>query len=250
MYNQHCTTAPMDQSTPIRPLPRITGQLDNEAVLRDLGIEASLWNIRSVALGKSLVASVHVTLRGDMTYRVCTDRETGWTERVSVGISGVYCSCKEWRSHHCIKHDYDFADPDWLCPHGAAVLLRLGRSQTYSDWESLQRLGRSSQTKLLNKRSVHNAHEPKSETPDHGHNRRAFYAVLGKNHLHKLAGVGLDFDMVVEGYRRRFGVVSLSQINEQSWAIAAAEMQAAVKDKSLLEQKAAELKSYLLGGAA
>lgn len=219
-------------SSPIRPLPPIAGQLDNEAVLVDLRIEASLWNMSAVAISKALVP--YITTRHDGSHTVPLYPEANTVETVYAGRSGVCCSCCEWRSHHLITHDYPMADPNWLCRHGAAVLLKLGRSQTYTDWQSVQ---------SLNRCDILNTSEVESDTPDDGLNRRAFFACLGKRHAFKLATVGLDHDTVMEAYRRRFDVISLSELDERQWAIAGAEMQAAIEDKALLKARAAELKA-------
>lgn len=150
-------TRPEDQSTPIRPLPRLTGQLNGEAVLSDFGVESTRVNLRAVpsvghfiAIGKSLVSKLGTDTRTDGSFIVpdtaesklvqivylSNRRPTGIPSSHNGHAPGAFCSCHHWRVHH-LKRDLLTADRNWLCPHGAAVLLGSGFSRTYLDWLTL-----------------------------------------------------------------------------------------------------------------
>ena len=59
--------------------------------------------------------------------------------------------------------------------------------------------------------------------------------------------MGIDLEMAKESYRLRFGVNSLSKLKQSDWAIAAAEMQSAVRSNMVMISKADEIKTALLG---
>ena len=59
--------------------------------------------------------------------------------------------------------------------------------------------------------------------------------------------MGIDLEMAQEAYRLRFGVDSLSKLKQSEWAIAAAEMQSAVKSNTIMINKAGEIKTTLWG---
>ena len=59
--------------------------------------------------------------------------------------------------------------------------------------------------------------------------------------------LGIDLEMAQEAYRLRFGVLSLSKLKQSEWAIAAAEMQVAVRSNTMMISRAIGIKTTLLG---
>ena len=140
------------------------------------------------------------------------------------------CSCEDWQSHH---RDGIYLSPmssDWICPNGASVLLSLGRSDTYLEFVSLPKLPPVENIEM-----------------DFGLDRRRFFAAFGKKYLYRWGMLGIDLEMAQEAYRLRFGVNSLSKLKQCDWAIAAAEVQSAVRSDMIMINKAAEIKTTLLG---
>ena len=82
---------------------------------------------------------------------------------------------------------------------------------------------------------------------DFGLDRRRFFAAFGKKYLYRWGGLGIDLEMAKESYRLRFGVDSLAKLKQCDWAIAAAEVQSAVRSNMIMINKAAEIKATLLG---
>ena len=119
---------------------------------------------------------------------------------------------------------------NWICPHGAAVLLSLGRSETYLDFVSLPQLPTVPSVEM-----------------DIGIDRRRFFAAFSKKYLYRWGMLGIDLEMAQEAYRLRFGVDSLSKLKQSEWAIAAAEMQVAVRSNTMMISRAIGIKTTLLG---
>ena len=207
-------------------------QLDLCQICVDLHIESNLRNERSCALGHSLVAGVTSTLDPTVYYVPLT---AGSTEKCRVilhehpygrAYALTACSCEDWQTHH---RD-DLMSSRWICQHGASVLLSLGRSETYLDFVSLPEA-------------------PAVETVemDLGIDRRRFFAAFSKKYLYRWDMLEIDLEMAKEAYRLRFGVDSLSKLSQAQWAIAAAEMQSAVRSNMIMVNRAAEIKATLLG---
>jgi hypothetical protein len=207
-------------------------QLDLSQICVDLHLQPNLKTERACAIGHSLVEGV--TSSADPTvYHI--PLTAGSTEKCHVilheapyGRSHALtaCSCADWQAHH---RD-DLMSSSWICPHGAAVLLSLGRSETFLDFVSLPEL-------------------PTVETVemDLGIDRRRFFAAFSKKYLYRWGMLGIDLEMAQEAYRLRFGVDSLSKLKQSEWAIAAAEMQVAVRSNTMMISKADEIKTALLG---
>ena len=207
-------------------------QLDLSKICVDLNLQPNLKTERACAIGHSLVEGVTSSADPTVYYAPLTASST---EKCRVilhenpyGRSHALtaCSCDDWQAHH---RD-DLMSSRWICPHGAAVLLSLGRSETYLDFVSLPEA-------------------PTVETVemDFGIDRRRFFAAFGKKYLYRWGVLGIDLEMAQEAYRLRFGVISLSKLKQSEWAIAAAEMQSAVRSNMILINKAAEIKTTLLG---
>ena len=207
-------------------------QLDLEQVCVDLTLQPNLRNERACAIGHSLVEGV--TSSADPTvYHV--PLTSGATRKCRVILHEypygrphalTACSCEDWQIHH---RD-DLMSSNWICPHGAAVLLSLGRSETYLDFVSLPQLPTVPSVEM-----------------DIGIDRRRFFAVFSKKYLYRWGMLGIDLDMAMEAYRLRFGTDSLSKLKQSEWAIAAAEVQSAVRSNTIMINKAAEIKATLLG---
>ena len=78
-------------------------------------------------------------------------------------------------------------------------------------------------------------------------NRRRFFAAFGKKYIYRWGMLGIDLEMAQEAYRLRFGVDSLSKLSQAQWAIAAADMQSAVRSNMMMISKADAIKTALLG---
>ena len=212
-------------------------QLKLSQVCVDLNLMPNLRNERSCALASVLVGSVSSHIAPTVYYVPLT---AGSTEKCRVilhenpyrrSYALTACSCEDWQIHH---RDGIYINPMsslWICPHGASVLLSLGRSDTYLDFVSL----------------------PKSYPPvpivemDFGLDRRRFFAAFGKKYLYRWGGLGIDLEMAKESYRLRFGVNSLSKLKQCDWAIAAAEVQSAIRSNTIMIDRAANIKTTLLG---
>jgi len=207
-------------------------QLDLSQICVDLNLQPNLKTERACAIGHSLVEGV--TSSADPT--VChVPLTAGSTEKCRVilhenpygrSYALTACSCEDWQIHH----RNDLMSSSWICPHGAAVLLSLGRSETYLDFVSLPEA-------------------PTVETieMDNGLDRRRFFAAFSKKYLYRWGMLGIDLEMAQEAYRIRFGVDSLSKLKQSEWAIAAAEMQSAVRSNTMMISRAYGIKTALLG---
>jgi hypothetical protein len=207
-------------------------QLDLSKICVDLHLQPNLKNERACAIGHSLVEGVTSTLDPTVYHVLLTAAST---EKCRVILHNnpygrshalTACSCEDWQIHH---RD-DLMSSRWICPHGASVLLSLGRSDTYLDFLSLPL-----------------APTVKTVEMDNGLDRRRFFAAFSKKYLYRWGMLGIDLEMVQEVYRLRFGVDSLSKLSQAQWAIAAAEMQVAVRSNTMMISKADEIKTALLG---
>ena len=207
-------------------------QLDLSQICVDLNLQPNLKTERACAIGHSLVEGV--TSSADPTvYHV--PLTSGATRKCRVILHEypygrphalTACSCDDWQAHH---RD-DLMSSSWICPHGASVLLSLGRSETYLDFVSLPK-----------------APPVQTVEMDLGIDRRRFFAAFSKKYLYRWGMLGIDLEMAQGAYRLRFGVDSLSKLSQAQWAIAAAEMQSAVRSNMIMVNRAAEIKATLLG---
>ena len=207
-------------------------QLDLQKICVDLNIQPNLKTERACALAHSLVEGVtssadptvyHVPLTAGASEKCCVilhEAPYGRSHALTA------CSCDDWQTHH---RD-DLMSSAWICPHGAAVLLSLGRSEAYLDFVSLPELPSVPIVEM-----------------DNGLDRRRFFAAFSKKYLYRWGMLGIDLEMAKEAYRLRFGVISLSKLKQSDWAIAAAEVQSAVRSNTIMINKAAEIKATLLG---
>ena len=211
-------------------------QLDLSQICVDLNLQPNLKTERACAIGHSLVEGVTSTLNPTVYHIPLT---AGSTEKCRVilhenpyGLSHALtaCSCEDWQTHHRVLFGLNPMSSNWICPHGASVLLSLGRSDTYLDFVSLP-LAPSVPTVEM----------------DFGLDRRRFFAAFGKKYIYRWGMLGIDLEMAQEAYRLRFGVDSLSKLSQAQWAIAAAEMQVAVRSNTMMISKADEIKTALLG---
>ncbi|MCH8290193.1 hypothetical protein IH992_03695 [Candidatus Poribacteria bacterium] len=206
-------------------------QLNLSQVCVDLHIQPNLRNERSCALGHSLVGGIDATVDPTVYHAPLI---AGSTETCRVILHETpygrahaltACSCEDWQVHH---RDAPMSS-SWICPHGASVLLSLGRSDIYLDFVALPK-----------------APSVPTVEMDFGLDRRRFFAAFGKNYIYRWAMLGIDKDMAMEAYRIRFGVDSLSKLKQSDWAITAAEVQSAVRSDMIMINKAAEIKDLLL----
>jgi SWIM zinc finger len=204
-------------------------QLDLSKICVDLAIKPNLKNERACALGGTLIDSVSSAI-DPTVYFVSIAADANEKCRVILHDRFAACSCPDWQIHH---RDGIYLNPPssaWICPHGVAVLLSLGRSDTYLDFISLP---------------------PAPAVPtvemDFGLDRRRFFAAFGRKYAYQWGMVGIDKDMAMEAYRLRFAVPSLSKLKQVDWAIAAAEVQAAVRSEMIMSNRADEIKTHLLG---
>ncbi len=207
-------------------------QLDLSQICVDLHIEPNLFNERSCAVGHSLVAGISSTLDPTVYFVPLT---AGSTKKCRVILHETpygrahaltACSCEDWQVHH---RDAPMSSA-WICPHGTSVLLSLGRSDTYLDFVSLPKVPVVLTVEM-----------------DFGLDRRRFFAAFGKKYLYRWGGLGIDLEMAKESYRLRFGVNSLSKLKQCDWAIAAAEVQSAIRSNTIMIDRAANIKTTLLG---
>ena len=207
-------------------------QLDLSKICVDLNLQPNLKTERACAIGHSLVEGVVSNADPTVYYVPLT---AGSTEKCRVilherpyGRSSALtaCSCEDWQVHHRDR----LMSSRWICPHGASVLLSLGRSETYLDFVSLPQLPTVPSVEM-----------------DIGIDRRRFFAAFSKKYLYRWGMLGIDLDMAMEAYRLRFGTDSLSKLKQSEWAIAAAEVQSAVRSNTIMINKAAEIKATLLG---
>ena len=207
-------------------------QLDLSQICVDLHLQPNLKTERACAIGHSLVEGVTSSADPTVYFAPLT---AGSLEKCRVILHEypygrphalTACSCEDWQIHH---RD-DLMSSNWICPHGAAVLLSLGRSETYLDFVSLPQLPTVPRVEM-----------------DIGIDRRRFFAAFSKKYLYRWGMLGIDLEMAQEAYRLRFGVDSLSKLSQAQWAIAAAELQSAVRSNLLMVNKAAEIKTTLLG---
>jgi hypothetical protein len=207
-------------------------QLDLSKICVDLHLQPNLKTERACAIGHTLIEGV--TSSADPTvYHV--PLTSGATRKCRVILHEypygrphalTACSCEDWQIHH---RD-DLMSSNWICPHGAAVLLSLGRSETYLDFVSLPQLPTVPSVEM-----------------DIGIDRRRFFAAFSKKYLYRWGMLGIDLEMAQEAYRLRFGVDSLSKLSQAQWAIAAAEMQSAVRSNTMMISRAVGIKTTLLG---
>ena len=211
-------------------------QLDLSQICVDLNLQPNLKTERACAIGHSLVEGVTSTLNPTVYHIPLT---AGSTEKCRVilheapyGRSHALtaCSCDDWQAHHRDGFGINPMSSNWICPHGASVLLSLGRSETYLDFVSLPK-----------------APPVQTVEMDNGLDRRRFFAAFSKKYLYRWGMLGIDLEMAQEAYRLRFGVDSLSKLKQSEWAIAAAEMQSAVKSNTIMINKAGEIKTTLWG---
>ena len=186
-------------------------QLDLSQVCVDLNLKPNLYNERACVIGHSLVEGVNAAVDPTVYYIPLT---AGSTEKCRVILHDnpygrsyalTACSCGDWQIHH---RDGIYLHPmssAWICPHGAAVLLSLGRSNTYLEFLSLPKVP-----------SV-----PSNLETDFGIDRRRFFAAFGKAHRFKWGCLGIDKEMAMEAYRLRFGVGSLSKLKQSERPITA-----------------------------
>ena len=207
-------------------------QLNLSQVCVDLHIQPNLRNERSCALAHSLVEGIDATVDPTVYHVALT---AGSTLKCRVILHETpygrahaltACSCEDWQVHHrdCLMSS------SWICPHGASVLLSLGRSDTYLDFVSLPKASPVENIEM-----------------DLGIDRRRFFAEIGKKYRYRWGMLGIDLEMAQESYRLRFGVNSLSKLKQSDWAIAAAEVQAAVQSEMIMINRAANIKETLLG---
>ena len=114
-------------------------QLDLSKICVDLNLQPNLKTERACAIGHSLVESVESNVDPTVYHVPLT---AGSTEKCRVILHEhpygrphtlTACSCADWQAHH---RD-GVMSSNWICPHGASVLLSLGRSETYLDFVSL-----------------------------------------------------------------------------------------------------------------
>ena len=206
-------------------------QLNLSQVCVDLHIQPNLRNERSCALAHSLVEGIDATVDPTVYHVALT---AGSTLKCRVILHETpygrahaltACSCEDWQIHH---RD-GIMSSSWICPHGASVLLSLGRSETYLDFVSLPKVPSVPTVEM-----------------DLGIDRRRFFAAFGKKYIYRWAMLDIDKEMAMEAYRLRFGVNSLSKLKQCDWAIAAAEVQSAVRSDMIMINRAAEIKDLLL----
>ena len=206
-------------------------QLDLSQVCVDLHIQPHLRNERSCALGHTLVGALDSSADPTVYHVPLT---VGSTQKCRVILHETpygrahaltACSCEDWQVHHRNAP----MSSSWICPHGASVLLSLGRSDTYLDFVSLPK-----------------APPVEIVEMDLGIDRRRFFAAFGKKYIYRWAMWGIDKDMAMEAYRLRFGVLSLSKLKQCDWAIAAAEVQSATRSNMIMISRADEIKDLLL----
>lgn len=210
-------------------------QLDLPQVCTDLHLDANLRNDRACAIGHTLIEGIAPTSDPTVYHVPLT---AGATEKCRVilhenpygrSYALTACSCLDWQTHHRDLFGLNPMSSSWICPHGAAVLLSLGRSETYLDFVSLPKPPPVPSVEM-----------------DFGLNQRSFFATFGKKYLYRWGVLGIDLEMAKKAYRLRFGVLSLSELEQKEWAIAALEMQTAVSSKPTMIDKAAEIKALLL----
>ncbi|MCZ6678506.1 MAG: hypothetical protein O7E52_14815 [Candidatus Poribacteria bacterium] len=115
-------------------------QLDLSKICVDLNLQPNLRNERSCAIGHSLVEGINATTDATV-YFVPDTAESTEKCRVILHDHLAACTCSDWQVHH---RDGIYINPmssAWICPHGASVLLSLGRSDTYLDFVKLELLG-------------------------------------------------------------------------------------------------------------
>ena len=144
-----------------------------------------MWNVECVARGVSLIAKVKPRDAGGFTV---PDPRTEALMTVRLGKSGVCCSCGEWNYHHTIRNDFPMADPTWVCVHGAAVLLKAGRSDTYLDWKTLPAMA-----------------PQKMHHEDFNMNQRRFDGVI-RNNARRFALAGIDRELIEAYFAKINGV--------------------------------------------
>lgn len=211
-------------------------QLNFSQICADLHIQPNLRNEKSCALGYSLVKGITSRLDPAVYYVPLT---AGSTLKCRVilhenpyGRSRTLtaCSCDDWQTHHRDLFGLNPMSSSWICPHGASVLLSLGRSDTYLDFVSLPKAPPVPIVEM-----------------DFGLDRRRFFAAFGKKYIYRWGMLGIDLEMAEESYRLRFGVNSLSKLKQRDWAFAAAEVQSATRSDMIMINKAANIKTTLLG---
>ena len=209
-------------------------QLDLSQICVDLNLQPNLKTERACAIGHSLVEGVTSTLNPTVYHIPLT---AGSTEKCRVilhenpyGLSHALtaCSCEDWQTHHRVLFGLNPMSSNWICPHGASVLLSLGRSDTYLDFVSLP-LAPSVPTVEM----------------DFGLDRRRFFAAFSKKYLYRWGMLGIDLEMAHEAMRREHGVDSLSKLKQRDWAMLAARFQAATKSRLIMKVRAAEIKAIL-----
>ena len=200
-------------------------QIDLGAVAKDLGLKASFETDRAITIAHGLVERIKYS--ADPTAYLVPNKQGYY--RVILPSSGFpSCSCSDWMRKH--KDLFGFHRPraSWICAHGAAVLLSLGRSDTYLDFLSLPQLPTVPSVEM-----------------DNGLDRRRFFAAFSKKYLYRWGTLGIDLEMAHEAMRREHGVDSLSKLKQRDWAMLAARFQAATKSRLIMKVRAAEIKAIL-----
>ena len=233
-------------------------QLDLSQICSDLHIEPNLRNLKSCALGNTLVEGIISDVDPAVYYVPLTAESTEKCRVIlhenAYGRSHALtaCSCEDWQIHHCDGIYINLMSSLWICPHGASVLLSLGRSNTYLDFVSVPKALSIPTIEMFLNPDPSGLLGPVSATRsealsgDLGIDRRRFFAAFGKAHRFKWGCLGIDKEMAMEAYRLRFNVLSLSKLKQSEWAIAAAEVQAATRSNMIMINRAANIKETLL----
>ena len=202
-------------------------QLDHEAVLSEFGYPKTIHNGGMIQRGKCLVERLAICEDG--SFRLTP--ESGIIETVSLSRTGIYCTCGEWRVHHLIKRDLLFADGEWLCTHGAALLLASGVSRTYTEWMS--------QKALIREDSIPAA---APSIPDNNYSRKKFFAIINDPIFSRFR---LDREMIGEYVRLTWNVTSRSLMTQEQWEYSAAYFDAMRNDSRIMTERVAEIKKVL-----
>ena len=200
--------------------------LDLNAVAKDLGLNPCFTTDRAITIAHGLIDRLKYSVDPQVYYVPINGR--GHYKVILPDVGFPRCSCPDWQAKH--KEMFGFHQPyrNWICPHGAAVLLSLGRSTTFCDFLSLP-----------------DTVEVKPEESDNNLDLRRFFAAFGKENKQAWTKVGIDKGMAQEAMRRHYKVVSLTELEQKEWAMLAAMYQAATKSQVLMDLRAAEIKVLL-----
>jgi len=205
---------------------QLTQALDLSTVASELGLKASFETDRAITIAHGLVERIKYS--ADPT--VCHVPNKQGYYRVILPSSGFpSCSCPDWMREHKDIFGSHRPRANWICAHGAAVLLSLGRSDTYLDFLSLPKAPPA---------------VPAVEM-DNGLDRRRFFAAFSKKYLYRWGTLGINLAMAHEAMRREHSVDSLSELKQRDWAMLAARFQAATKSRIIMKARAAEIKAIL-----